>query len=180
MDTGHWALDTEHVLPLKPADVAVALQLSLTPDAPYRELARAVGISHGEAHNAVRRLQAARLLRVGSRTVKPEALLEFLLGGVPYVFAASPGAEVRGVPIAHAAPPLSADLVAADAYVWPSAEGLVRGESLEPLYAGAVRTAAENPALYELLTLVDALRAGRARERQRARDYLRQRLGTAA
>ena len=44
----------------KPADVAVALQFSLTPDAPYRELAGADGISHGEAHNAVRRLLAAR------------------------------------------------------------------------------------------------------------------------
>jgi hypothetical protein len=139
-----------------------------------------VGISHGEAHNAVRRLQAARLLRAGSRTVKPEALLEFLLGGVPYVFAATPGAEVRGIPTAHAAPPLAASFTGAGAYVWPSAEGLVRGEALEPLYAGAVHTAAENPALYELLTLVDALRAGRGRERQRAREHLRQRLGAAA
>ncbi|WP_396207072.1 MarR family transcriptional regulator [Gemmatimonas sp.] len=139
-----------------------------------------MGISHGEAHNAVRRLQAARLLRAGSRVVKTEALLEFLLGGVPYVFAATPGAEVRGVPTAHAAPPLDVDFTGADAYVWPSAEGRVRGAALEPLYAGAVHTATTNPALYELLGLVDALRAGRARERQRARDYLRQRLGAAA
>jgi DNA-binding Lrp family transcriptional regulator len=168
------------MVPLKPADVAVALQLSLTPDAPYRALAEAVGISHGEAHNAVRRLQAARLLRAGSRVVKTEALLEFLLGGVPYVFAATPGAEVRGVPTAHAAPPLGVDFTGTDAYVWPSAEGRVRGAALEPLYAGAVHTATTNPALYELLGLVDALRAGRARERQRARDYLRQRLGAAA
>jgi DNA-binding Lrp family transcriptional regulator len=167
-------------LPLKPADVAIALQLSLTPDVPYRDLAAAVGISHGEAHNAVRRLQAARLLRAGSRVVKTEALLEFLIGGVPYAYAATPGAEVRGVPTAHAAPPLAAEFAAAHAYVWPSAEGLVRGESLEPLYAGAVHTATTNPALYELLALVDALRAGRARERQRARDHLRQRLGAAA
>ncbi len=165
---------------LKPADVAVALQLSLTPDVPYRELAAAVGISHGEAHNAVRRLQAARLLRAGSRAVKKEALLEFLLGGVPYAFAATPGAEVRGVPTAHAAPPLAVDFTAANAYVWPSVEGRVRGESLAPLYAGAVHTATTNPALYELLALIDALRAGRARERQRARDYLQQRLGAAA
>jgi hypothetical protein len=112
--------------------------------------------------------------------VKTEALLEFLLGGVPYVFAATPGAEVRGVPTAHAAPPLDVDFTGADAYVWPSAEGRVRGAALEPLYAGAVHTATTNPALYELLGLVDALRAGRARERQRARDYLRQRLGAAA
>lgn len=128
----------------------------------------------------MRRLQAARLLRAGSRVVKTEALLEFLLGGVPYVFAATPGAEVRGVPTAHAAPPLDVDFTGADAYVWPSAEGRVRGAALEPLYAGAVHTATTNPALYELLGLVDALRAGRARERQRARDYLRQRLGAAA
>ena len=167
-------------MPLKPADVAIALQLSLTPDVPYRELAAAVGISHGEAHNAVRRLQAARLLRAGSRVVKTEALLEFLIGGVPYAYAATPGAEVRGVPTAHAAPPLDVDFTGADAYVWPSAEGRVRGAALEPLYAGAVHTATTNPALYELLGLVDALRAGRARERQRARDYLRQRLGAAA
>lgn len=165
---------------LKPADVAVALQLALTPDAPYRELAAAVGISHGEAHNAVRRLQAARLLRAGSRTVKTEALLEFLLGGVPYAFAATPGSDVRGVPTAHAAPPLAADFVGAEAYVWPSAEGGVRGESVEPLYPGAAHTAIANPALYELLALVDALRIGRARERQRARAHLRQRLGAKA
>ncbi len=48
---------------LKPADVAVALQLSLTPDVPYRELAEDVGISHGEVHNAVRRLKAAQRAR---------------------------------------------------------------------------------------------------------------------
>jgi hypothetical protein len=167
-------------MPLKPADVAVALQLSLTPDAPYRALAEAVGISHGEAHNAVQRLQTARLLRAGSRSVKTEALLEFLFGGVPYAFAVTPGAEMRGVPTAHAAPPLATDFIAADAYVWPSVEGQVRGASLEPLYAGAVKTATTNPTLYELLALVDALRAGRARERQRARDYLRRRIGAAA
>jgi len=121
------------MVPLKPADVAVALQLWLTPEAPYRALAEAVGVSHGEAHNAVQRLQAARLLRAGSRSVKGEALLEFLFGGVPYAFAATPGAEVRGVPTAHTAPPLSIEFDSADAYVWPSAKGLIRGAALEPL-----------------------------------------------
>ncbi len=79
--------------------------------------------------------------------VKTEALLEFLLGGVPYTFAATPGAEVRGVPKAHAALPLAVDVTGSKAYVWPSADGRVRGESLEPLYAGAVHTATANPAL---------------------------------
>ena len=89
------------MVPLKPADVAVVLQLSLTPDVPYRELAAAVGISHGEAHNAVQRLQAARLLRAGSRVVKTDALLEFLIDGVPYAFCGH--ARSRGARCAHGA-----------------------------------------------------------------------------
>jgi hypothetical protein len=40
------------------------------------------------------------------------------------------------------------------------------------LYAGAPRTAKNNSALYELLTLVDALRIGRARERRLAKAML--------
>ena len=35
-------------MPLKPADVVVALQLCPTPDTPYRELNEAVGISAGQ------------------------------------------------------------------------------------------------------------------------------------
>jgi len=41
--------------------------------------------------------------------LKPEALLEYLLGGVPFGFAATPGAEARGMPSARAVPPLAAD-----------------------------------------------------------------------
>jgi len=51
-----------------------------------------------------------------------------------------------------------------------------RGATIEPLYAAAPATAKGNPAFYDLLTLVDALRVGRARERQRARVLLEARL----
>jgi predicted transcriptional regulator len=165
---------------LRPHDVAVALQLVLSPGMPYRALAEKVGLSQGETHNAVKRLAAARLVRSDTRAVHLGALLEFLAGGVPYVFPAEPGPEARGVATAHAASPLVAEFPDADPVVWPAVDGDRRGAAVEPLYAGAPATVRRNPPLYELLTLVDALRVGRVRERQRARVLLQERLTAAA
>lgn len=60
--------------------------------------------------------------------------------------------------------------------VWPHPEGEVRGESLEPLYPSAVDAARRDSKLYECLALVDALRIGRAREKNLAIDLLSKRL----
>ena len=157
---------------LRPHDVAVALQLALTPGMKFQALADALAISLGEAHNAVRRLVAARLVRREGRAVNRGALLEFLVGGVPYAFATELGPESRGVPTAHSAPPLNATLSGGDAVVWPSAHGTMRGASVAPLWPGAPAIAGANAPLYQLLAAVDALRIGRARERQLAKDYL--------
>jgi len=161
---------------LRPHDIAVALQLALTPRAPYRALAEAVGLSQGEAHNAVKRLTASRLVRGNERVVSAAALLEFLTGGVPYAFPTEPGAETRGVPTAQSASPFEGYMGGGQKFVWPSAEGQTRGAAVEPLYAGAAGTATHNPRLYELLAIVDALRIGRARERQHAKALLHKRL----
>ena len=166
----------ESMTTLRPHDVAVALQLVLTPALPYRALARAIGVSQGEVHNAVKRLAVARLVRSDTRAPHRGALLEFLTGGVPYVFPAVLGPETRGVPTAHAGPPLAADFPDAAPVVWPAVDGQHRGAAVEPLYPGAPGTLQRNPDLYELLTLVDALRIGRARERQRAKSMLQDRL----
>ena len=55
--------------PLRPQDIAVALQLALRPGLAFKDLAQSVGLSQGEAHNAVMRLAAARLVRPDTRTV---------------------------------------------------------------------------------------------------------------
>jgi DNA-binding Lrp family transcriptional regulator len=160
---------------LRPHDVAVALQLLLAPGMPYRDISQAVGISQGEAHNSVRRLVASRLVR-DDRAVNANALYDFIVSGVPYAFAAMLGRESRGVPTAHSAPPFADDLLDEDSIVWPSATGQVRGASLTPLYPAAPLTARHNVPLYELLAAVDEMRIGRARERERAKAYLRDRL----
>lgn len=52
----------------------------------------------------------------------------------------------------------------------------MRGITLEPLHKAAVKAAQKDPALYELLALIDAVRDGRVRERQLAEKELKARL----
>lgn len=167
---------------LRPHDLVVALQLVIAPQQTYAQLSAAIGLSASEVHEAVKRLRIARLIGTGvaRRIRRPRALEEFIVYGVPVVFPVQTGAATRGIPTAHSGPKLS-DLFQArdsakasveDVYVWPHEDGKVRGTSLTPLFAGAAATARSNAPLYELLTLVDAIRVGRARERHKARAML--------
>jgi hypothetical protein len=60
--------------------------------------------------------------------------------------------------------------------VWPWRDGNTRGVGLEPLYKNVPHAALRDPALYQLLALVDVLRSGRARERNLAERDLVHRL----
>ncbi|HKK92568.1 MAG TPA: helix-turn-helix domain-containing protein [Longimicrobiales bacterium] len=164
-------------LHLKPQDVCVLLQLSLSPGATFRELSERIGLSVGEVHNATKRLEAARLCSPTDRSVNRRGLLEFLLSGVPYAFPGELGTETRGVPTAHSGPAMRDEFDPDQVVVWPSASGNERGLSLAPLCPSAPAVAGPNPELYRLLTLVDALRIGRARERESAGRILRDELG---
>ena len=164
---------------IRPQDIVVALKLSLLPERPsYAELALSLGMSASEVHAAVRRLVQARLLDPEAHTVRREALREFLVHGVPYAFPARAGEVTRGVPTAWAAPAL------ADKFghtgplppVWPDPDGLVQGVLVRPLYPSVPRAVRQDPALHDLLALVDAVRLGRARERALAAQELGQRL----
>lgn len=163
----------------KPQDVVVALRLAMgAADISYADLAKELGMSASEVHAAVRRLQEARLLEPDSRRVRLEAFRNFLVHGVPYVFPASPKQLTRGVPTAWAAPPLSAKIDASGQVppVWPDPDGTVQGSAIKPLYSSVPNAARRSPALYDLLALVDALRIGRARERNLAEIELGERL----
>jgi hypothetical protein len=156
---------------LRPIDVVVALALVREPGAGYQELADRLDISLSTAHQSVQRLIDAGLADEERRAHR-QALLNFLVQGVRFAFFANLGPEVRGIPTAHSAPPLSDEIIADEHVVWPSAEGTVRGAGIPPLYPGATGLQRRAPALYEALTLVDALRVGRARERSLAAEHL--------
>ena len=50
--------------------------------------------------------------------------------------------------------------------VWPYSEGSARGIALHPLYPTVPRAAERDSRLYDALALFDAIRIGRARERE--------------
>ena len=156
---------------LNSLDMVVALRL-LPGAEKFAALANELGVSTSQVHKSMERLALAQLLRPGSREVNRLNFKEFLLHGARYAFPAMPGKSARGVPTAHSAPELAGEIDAAEAYVWPSAEGDVIGCAVEPLYAGAPGLRERSPETYRLLTLFDALRVGSTRERRLAQARL--------
>ncbi|MDD5307037.1 MAG: MarR family transcriptional regulator [Deltaproteobacteria bacterium] len=167
---------------LRPQDVVVALVIALRPEErwSFPAIAKSAGLSLSEAHAAVKRAVQARLVaqpQGGSGALAPmrENLLEFLVHGVGYAFPAEHGGVTRGMPTAHSAPVLASEMSGSSEApcVWPDPEGRARGEALRPLYRTVPRAARNDPRLYDALALVDALRAGNARERTLAAKLLR-------
>jgi len=157
---------------LRPHDVTVLLQLAIRPNTTFRELAAQVALSLGETHNAVKRLELARLIMFNEQSVNYSAAREFLISGVPYAFPAQVGAPSRGIPTAFSASPFAGEFPSEQVVVWEDHRGDRRGDTLVPLSASVGDIWERNPQLYSLLTVVDALRVGRSRERKRARQHL--------
>jgi hypothetical protein len=167
---------------LRPQDVVVLLKIVSCKGSrpPYAKIAEELFLSPSQLHASVKRAQAAHLLHgpeLGER-VNVSALEEFLVHGLKYVFPPKKGGVARGLPTSYAAEPLSEKIARSDHLipVWPCAEG-VQGYAFAPLYKNAPDAAKRDPELRKLLVLVDALRAGRVRERKLAEQELSNRLG---
>ena len=166
---------------IKPQDILILLKLCLWRDREWRhvDLAGELGLSQTEVSFALERCRMSGFVDSAKKRVLRSALVEFLAHGLKYVYPVQPGAVCRGMPTAHSAAPLSDRIrsEADDQYVWPWADGKVRGQGIEPLYGSVPHAAAKDAQLHELLALVDALRVGRARERALALEELEARLG---
>jgi hypothetical protein len=166
---------------IKPQDIALLLKLVSLGDRKWRhiDLVASLGLSQTEISFSLNRCRTVGFLDSAKKKVMKVALLEFLVHGLKYVFPARPGPIARGLPTAHSAAPLAKHIVASDEdrYVWPYEHGRARGQAIEPLYEKAPLAADKDKALYELLALVDAVRAGRAREQALAIRELEARLG---
>jgi hypothetical protein len=166
---------------LKPQDLAVALKLVALEGRwlSYASLGEAMHLSRYEAHAAVQRLLAARLVAEIEGPPQPvlAALRPFVIFGAPYAYPPVRGEVTIGFPTAHGVAPLK-DRVAESGLppVWPYPEGDTKGQGLLPLYEKLPLAAREDPGLYELLALFDALRIGQARERSLAKELLEERL----
>ena len=105
--------------------------------------------------------------------VHTQALAEFTLHGAKYAF---PGVRLPlavGVPTSHSAPAFAGVFAPGRSdFVWPHPNGSIRGIGVEPLHPSVPFAAMQDAKLYEMLALFDALRVGKARERNMAAERL--------
>ncbi len=163
---------------LKPQDLFVLFALlgRENGSVSYPELAAQTGLASSAVHTALKRAAVAGLVAFQERrpqVLRPQ-LREFVIYGARYAFPAVHGRLQRGVPTGYAAAPLNT-LIAPSSDpppVWPHIKGSVRGIALAPLYPTVPAAALNDEKLYERLALFDALRSGRARERELAKQKL--------
>lgn len=165
---------------LRPQDIVVLLKIVVARDRQwtYSLLSYELFISKSQIYFSIKRAGLARL--INSETKEPflKPLEEFLIHGVKYAYPLQRGEIVRGIKTTYAAPPLSLFINSTDKMipVWPDPEGDSRGYSVPPLHKNVPKAALIDPLLYELLSLVDAIREGGSRETKIATEELKKRL----
>lgn len=160
---------------LRPQDLVVLLKLLIEEDGSWNQisLAKSLFISQSEISESLKRSTYSRLLQNKGKTVAKQPFMDLLQYGVPYMFPQQPGVEVRGIPTAHSAEPLVNLISSNEHYVWPYSKGHMRGHSILPFYPSVIQAVELDTQLYEYLALIDAIRVGRARERNLALELLR-------
>jgi len=163
---------------MRPQDIVVLLKIAATENKLWymKDLAYELGISASEITESLNRSVLAGLLAADKKILMRQALLDFLVHGIKYVFPQRPGAMVRGMATAHSAFPLNQKINSEEKYVWTWVEGNERGFAIEPLHPNVPKACKNDHLLYELLSLVDALRLGRIREQNIAIKELQNRL----
>jgi|EndMetStandDraft_5_1072996.scaffolds.fasta_scaffold168858_2 hypothetical protein len=169
-------------LTLKPQDLIVALKIRVNPDREFllATLAQELEMAVSAVHGSIKRCEQARLLtRVGGgmRAMRP-ALAEFMIHGARYAFPAVMGGLSRGMATSIAGPSLRSHFDQAGGMppVWPDVHGNAYGPSLVPLHYTVPAACRMDEKLFDVLSLLDAMRIGAARERELGSAMLEERL----
>lgn len=168
---------------IKPQDIVVLAKLlakSGDSDWSQNSLAIELCLSPSQINSAFKRLVIAGLLTPYHPPSKPQPIIqaceEFFVHGLKYIFPAKLGEIARGVPTSYCGPTLKTQIIAGEdpVPVWPYGEGEDRGVALKPLYPSVPESISKHPdpVFYDLLTLIDAIRAGRAREKKLASEKI--------
>jgi hypothetical protein len=93
---------------LKPQDIPILLKTHLWQDRQWRysDLAKSLGMSALEVHSSLKRSTVAKLYNPLTQQPHTPHLLELLIHGLKYIYPATPGTLVRGMPTAHGISPL--------------------------------------------------------------------------
>lgn len=165
---------------LKPYDLVVLLKVASWPAGEtftYEQVSAGTGVSTTDVFRSLKRSATSNLYLPSAKQVATPQLLEFVVHGVKYVFPATVGRVARGIPTGIGSPSgIAQPFFDPTIWVWPSEEGGVRGLSVAPLHPKTPRVAPSDSTFYALLCLVDALRAGDARQRAFASQEIERRL----
>lgn len=163
---------------MRPHDLVILLKIVAKSTSHWfnKDIAHELGISQSEVSESLNRSQIAGLITENKKMIMRSALFEFIRYGVKYVYPQKPGAVVRGIPTAYSARPLSEFLQSEDICVWPWALGDQKGQAIEPLHEKVPEACLKDPKLYEMLSLVDAIRIGKVREQKIAIEELEKRI----
>ena len=172
---------------LKPQDILVSLRLLLAErrgEVPsYPMLSQWTGLSASEAHSAVKRAaQSSLVTKTAGSVTAPfawranrAAIEEFLLHAIPFLLPLELGTLQRGMPTGAAAlspTSPSTDIVEAESWVWPFAQGSHRGIGVKPLYPSAPAIAATDRTFYEVLAATDLMRTTNTRLKRLGHTWL--------
>jgi hypothetical protein len=164
---------------LLPVDLLVVMKLAAHDGEPasVRQLEDELGLSKSAVANSLHRLTALALVKVegpARHRVNKLLLRDCLEHAVRWIAPAHVGDFELGLPTAHAAEMFTSKLTGDDdPVVMPLPHGPMRGRAVSPVHPLAPAAAARDPKLHRLLAAVDALRIGRARDRDVAAEELR-------
>ena len=163
---------------MRPHDIPVLVYITLYCDGDFKvqDLSNALFISISEISNSLKRSRLARLISPKKKVYR-NALFDFVVTGLKYVYPVEPSGIVQGIGTSHSANPLKTEIISNDEqYVWNTIEGDMKGMAVAPLYPNLVKVALKNAEFYEFFSLVDALRIGRMRESNIAKEHIRRML----
>ena len=160
---------------MRPQDIVILLKIICYGSKKWysKDLATDLALSPSEVSNSLQRNAVAGLLDTEKKKVRMQALLEFLIYGIQYVFPQKPGSLVRGIPTAHSHPFMKKYFTSDQQYVWPDPESDEKGYAIPALYPGAVKAVKKDDKLYLMLAIVDVLRLGKTREKKIAIEELK-------
>lgn len=151
---------------MKSQDIIILLQIALLQETKwtYQFLSQKTFIGPMQCHRSLRRLDDVNLFNRKLNKIIYPNLIEFLIHGFKYTFPGKIKEKTMGIPTAYSAPVFFNHIVSDELIVWPHQEGQKEGSSLEPIHQVVPKIALSNPKMYDMLSLLDALRIGRIRE----------------
>lgn len=161
---------------MRPQDIVILLKVISKKDQPWqnKDLAKDLFISPSEISDSLNRSCIAGLLdREKKKKVYRQSFMEFIQHGLRFVFPASPGTMVNGMPTAHSHPFMKSHFQSEINFVWPDVRGNDLGLGIEPFYKKQVNAAKLDSEMYLMLALIDVIRVGRVREIQVAVEELK-------